>query len=460
MDKKLIESHVDHYMDELLFRLKETVAYPSVSEYDPNNNENPFGITCTQCLNHVLTYGEQDGFTSVNVDNYAGYIEMGMGEKTIGICGHLDVVPAGDGWNKDPYDMTIENGVVYGRGVADDKGAVIAALTAMKVIRDMEIPLTKKIRLIMGINEEKGSRCLTHYVQKYGSVDYGFTPDGDFPVIFGEKGMVGASFAGKSGSIKSIEGGTVSNAVCFKVKAVITDANLDIKALTQYFDDAPVSYTLSALDDGLTIEVIGKSAHASLPHLGINAIAYLMDGLYHSGCKDEFVLFYHDVFGMSTNGSTSGIYCRDQYGELTMNNGLISMDENGLIHGSIDIRVPVQCDPNEVADKLAKASCHGVTIDIVDTVHSLYYDPSSPFIQSLLKAYRDITGDTESEPMVIGGGTYAKEINNVVAFGCAFPHDYPYNLHDVNESVPVSELKAQVMIYVQAILNLLALEDH
>lgn len=457
MDKKLIESHVDHYMDELLFRLRETVAYPSVSEYDSNDQENPFGRVCTDCLNHVLTYGEQDGFTSVNVDNYAGYIEMGMGDKTIGICGHLDVVPAGDGWNRDPYDMTIEEDVVYGRGVADDKGAVIASLTAMKVIRDMEIPLNKKIRLIMGINEEKGSRCLSYYVSKYGSVDYGFTPDGDFPVIFGEKGMVGASFNGKSSTIKSIEGGTVSNAVCFKVKAVINDPNVDIKGLTRYFDDAPVSYGITSDNDGLAIEVTGKSAHASMPHLGINAIAYLMDGLYRNGSRDEFVVFYHDVFGMSTNGSTSGIYCRDQYGELTMNNGVIHTEDDGSITGSIDIRVPVQCDPNNVADQLSKSSCHGVTIRIHDTVHSLFYDPSSPFIQSLLKAYQDISGDTTSKPMVIGGGTYAKEINNVVAFGCAFPHDYPYNLHDVNESVPVSELKAQVMIYVQAILNLLEL---
>lgn len=452
-----IKDRVLAYKDEMLARLADLVSYDSVSEYNENDKVNPFGQTCTDVLNRALQYGKQDGFDAVNVDNMCGYIQTGSGDHIIGIMGHLDIVPCGEGWDSDPLKMIEKEGIIYGRGVSDDKGAVVASMYALKILKDMNVPMNKRIRLIMGINEEKGSRCLEHYVQKCGHVQYGFTPDGNFPGIYGEKGMCSATYHGVSDAIIDIHGGTVSNAVCFKVEAKVKKDNIDIDKLDQYFKRSPLSsYNIKESSDSLDILCVGKAAHASLPQLGVNAISYLMLGLKASGLKDNFVDYYCDTFADETNGLKAGAYCHDEYGELTVNTGVINKVNDEIV-GTIDCRVPVKCDPNYVANKLKASSKYGVSVDIGSVVKSLFYDPNSPFIQALVSSYQQVTNDYDSKPEVIGGGTYAKEINNTIAFGCAFPGKDNYHIHDVNEKCPVDELLKQVEIYVVAIMKLLEL---
>ena len=176
-----VKSMVEGYREELVKRLGTLVSINS--EEGTPEADAPFGAGPRDALQAALKMCAADGFQTVNLENYAGYAEIGAGKECIGIVGHLDVVPAHmeDGWNTDPFEMTEKDGVLYGRGVSDDKGAVVASMIALKVIKDMQIPLTKRIRLIMGTNEETGSKGLAYYVKKEGSVDYGFTPDGDFP---------------------------------------------------------------------------------------------------------------------------------------------------------------------------------------------------------------------------------------------------------------------------------------
>ena len=209
-----IRTLVTGYRDELVSRLGKLVSINS-AEGRPIPGA-PFGRGPREALDAALSMLAGDGFRTVDVDHYCGYAEYGHGEQIIGIIGHLDVVPAlkEDGWNTDPFVMTEKDGILYGRGVSDDKGAVVAAMIAMKVIRDMNVPLHKRIRLIMGTNEENGSKCLEHYVEKEGSCDYGFTPDGEFPGVHGEKGMVAAVYRSKLTGIRAIEGGTARNVVC------------------------------------------------------------------------------------------------------------------------------------------------------------------------------------------------------------------------------------------------------
>lgn len=447
---------VEGYRNELVDRLGKLVSVKS--ELGEAEENAPFGPGPKAVLEAALEMCKEDGFKTVNLDNYIGYAEMGEGEKLIGIVGHLDVVPAKkeDGWDTDPYTMVEKEGTLYGRGVSDDKGAVVASLIAMKVIRDMGIPVNKRIRLIMGTNEESGSACLKHYVEKEGSVDYGFTPDGEFPLVYGEKGMVGATYRSKKTNILDIQGGTVGNVVCKTCTIKVEKASFSRKALEDYFNNSSIEYTMEEVEDGVVITVTGVAAHASTPDLGRNAISYLMTGLRSAGFQDPFCEFYCSHFGLETNGKSAGVYFKDEYGELTLNTGVIHM-KDGVIEGSIDIRFPVTFTSKQILkqwnDSLEDEN--GV-ITIRHTTEPLFYPLDSPLVSSLLESYREVTGDTETQPWVIGGGTYAKGIDNTIAFGCAFPNN-DYRIHNTNEWVTVDELVQQAEIYVQAILNLLEL---
>ncbi len=450
-----VKAMVAAHREELIEKLSRLIRIDSAAG-EPLPDA-PFGRGPREALDCALAMMAEDGFRTVDLDHYAGYAEMGEGDQVIGIIGHLDIVPASmaDGWETDPFDPVIKDGVMYGRGVSDDKGAVIASLIAMKVIREMGVPLNKRIRLIMGTNEESGSKCLAYYVEKEGHVDWGFTPDGEFPGVFGEKGMIAAVYRCHSSSILSIEGGSARNVVCPKVTIRVEKCSYSRKKLTDWFHNSSVSFDIAETDTYDEITVTGTAAHASTPELGVNALSSLMTALNEAGFQDPFVRFYCSHFGMHTDGTGMGCDCKDEYGALTLNNGMIGM-KDGVIEGTIDIRFPVSMTARSVVklmeNRLKDADGE---VEILHTVEPLFFQPDSTLVQSLLKAYRDVTGDTESEPMTIGGGTYAKGIHNTIAFGCAFP-GRDYHIHNTNEYVAVDELLLQAEIYVQAILNLLA----
>lgn len=451
-----VRSMVEKYRDELVEKLGRLVAINSV-EGTPLDGA-PFGEGPRKALETALKMMENDGFRTVNLDNYAGYAEMGEGTQLIGIVGHLDVVPAkkDDGWDTDPFVMTEKDGVLYGRGVSDDKGAIVASMIAMKVIRDMGIDVNKRIRLIMGTNEETGSKCLAHYVKKEGSVDYGFTPDGEFPGVHGEKGMVAAVYRSRKTGIRAIEGGTARNVVCPRCTVTVDRCSFSRKKLEDYFNNNNLEFSIEEGQDVVTITLQGVAAHASLPELGTNAISYLMCGLREAGYQDPFVDFYCSHFGTSYDGSGVGAKCSDQYGPLTLNNGVIAM-KDGVIEGSIDIRFPVTMMSKQVVKMMSShLEDEGGEIEILSTVEPLFFDPGSPLVSSLLEAYQEVTFDTKTMPMVIGGGTYAKGIDNTIAFGCAFPGK-DYRIHNTNEYVEINELLLQAEIYVAAIIKLLNL---
>lgn len=450
-----VKSMVEGYRDLLVERLGRLVAVNS-AEGKPEEDA-PFGPGPRDALKLALSMLDEDGMKTVNLDNYIGYGEIGEGSQLIGIVGHLDVVPAHkeDGWDTDPFKMTEKDGILYGRGVSDDKGAVVASMIALKVLKDMQIPLHKRIRLIMGTNEETGSKGLAYYVKKEGSPDYGFTPDGEFPCINGEKGMIGAIYRSKRTDIQDIQGGTAKNIVCRNCYAVVDKNSFSKKTLEDFFNNHNIEYNLAETGSSVKISVQGVAAHASTPELGKNAISYLLSGLAEAGSQDPFVAFYASHFGLSTDGERMGIKVSDEYGPLTLNNGIISM-KDGVIEGSVDIRFPATMNSFQVT-KLMKDHLedeNGI-VEITGTVEPLYYAPDTPLVKSLTDAYREVTGDM-TEPMVIGGGTYAKGIDNTIAFGCAFPGN-DYKIHNANEWVRIDELLKQAEIYVAGIQKLLDL---
>lgn len=432
-------------------QLSALVAIPSVS--GPADGEFPFGRKCGEALALGLKMAEDMGFKTVNMENYCGYIEMGEGKDLIGIAAHLDVVPADEGWDSDPFTMVEKDGVLYGRGVSDDKGAFVATLAAMARIKASGKKLTKRVRLLAGCSEETGSACMKYYTAHEGPVTAGFTPDGGFPGIFGEKAGGAMKAMSKKTAILSMTGGTVKNAVCRKCVTTLPASAVDAKKLEEELKKtALVSSTVTVEDGIITVEAIGVSCHASAPAGGVNAIGCTMAALEKAGMKDDFVTYYNTH--VDIDGTGYGINVSDKYGALTMCNGVVETVD-GRIVCHLDIRVPVTFNGDDIR-KLAAARLEdekGVT-EIVKIGKSLFFPPESSLVTKLHEAYIEVTGDTVTQPRVIGGGTYAKEVPGIIAFGCSFPGS-PTHIHEANECLRVDELEKQSVIYEKAILKLL-----
>ena len=446
---------IESYTDEMLANLARLVKYNSVQgEAKPGM---PFGEAPAAVLQEALQIAEELGFKTVNLDNYCGYAEMGEGKDIIGIAAHLDIVPAGDGWNTDPFTLTRDGDLVYGRGSTDDKGPAIEGLYAMKLIRDAGVPLNKRVRLIFGCNEETGSRCMAHYNEVEEPLTMGFTPDANFPCIYGEKGHMAMLAKSKNTKILSMNGGFVTNAVCHRCTTVIPAGEVSKEALEEALGKtALVSFTVTEEDKTLKIYAEGVAAHASMPLLGVNAAGCTMEALKAAGFRDDFVDFYTEHIGTKCDGSGAGIAFRDEYGDLTFNNGMVKT-ENGQIICTIDIRVPVTVEEEELRAAIAPyLSTEKGSFEILNIGKPLFFPPDSDLVKALYQAYVDVTGDTENKPMVIGGGTYAKSLPGIIAFGPEMP-DKDYRIHNANEFIEVSGMLQAVAVYAKALENLLLL---
>ncbi|MDD7738587.1 MAG: M20 family metallopeptidase [Lachnospiraceae bacterium] len=417
----------------------------------------PFGEGPAKVLNEGLKIAEELGFRTVNLDNYCGYAEMGEGEEIVGIAGHLDIVPAGGGWTHDPFQLTREGDFVYGRGVTDDKGPVLEALYAMKLLRDSGMKLNKRVRLIMGCNEETGSRCMEHYNKVEEKLSCGFTPDANFPCIHGEKGHMSMMAYSKNTRIISINGGFVSNAVCDECTAVIPAEDGLKERLELAFSETKLSRYQITEDNGrISIYAKGVPAHASTPTLGVNAAGVTFECLEKAGFEDDFVRFYNTHIGTACDGQGVGLKFEDEYGELTFCNGIVKT-QDGIISCTIDIRVPVTLREAEIRKMCeGKLEDENGRIEIKAIGDPLFFPKESPLVEALYKAYADVTGDTKNEPMVIGGGTYAKSLDNIIAFGPE-KTGMDYHIHGADEFLLVSDMEEAVQIYMEAIKNLLAI---
>ena len=387
-------------MEELLKSLQELLAIESVARRD---QEKPFGNGVAQALDYTLSLCQRMGFHTKNADGLYGYAEIGEGAEIIGCLGHLDVVPAGDGWHYPPYAGTIDGGRLYGRGTIDDKGPTLIALFA--------------------------ADDMAAYVAHEEPVRFGFTPDADFPAIYCEKGILRLHLTMPlTGSgILDAKGGTVVNMV----------------------PDACTVTTAAG-----TYQAAGKCAHGSTPWRGENAIDRAMEQLpAESG---PFAAAYRALFGNDVYGKKLGIAMTSpDSGPLSMNVGLLRV-EDGLIRLSVDIRHPETAAADHIAETVRRAvEPYGFTLAPIHPEKSVYQDKNGPVMQSLLAAYRQETGDL-SAPLAIGGGTYAKAMENIIAFGPVFPGEESRE-HQADEYIALDNIERLRRIYAQAFQNLLAL---
>jgi succinyl-diaminopimelate desuccinylase len=434
--------------DELLHALSGVLAIPSVKG-SPEPGA-PFGRATREALDYMLSLWDRMGFRTCNLDGYAGYIEFGDGDGEVAALCHLDIVPPGDGWTSDPYKMILRDGRAIARGIIDDKGPAIACLFAMKHLQDSGYRPRNRIRLILGLDEESGCECMTYYRLREKGPDIGFTPDAKFPVIYAEKGILHV---------------TISGSLHFPVPPSLPQAKLSIEGGDKAnMVPSICRYTLRVSPDRdvLNIEspvgvVVGKSSHASLPQYGENAISKaileLDEKLSVQGATDPLVEFYRRNIAMETDGARFGIaYSDPQSGALTCNAGLLTY-RDGNASLTLDIRYPVTADKGLILTTLSdRAAEYGMTIHEDSGMDPLYREPDSRFVTTLLNVYKEVTG-SDASPIAIGGGTYARRMPNIIAFGpVADPaHDVA---HQAGEYFRLDDLDLCVRIYEQAFRRL------
>ena len=393
----------------------------------------PYGTGPAKALEYVMELCTRLGIRTVNRSGRVAWAEIGQGDEIVGILGHLDVVPAGDGWTHDKRGE-IAGDRIYGRGVVDDKGPTLAALFAMKELQDAGTALKRRVRLIFGQCEEDGDwGDMNYYLEHEEHVAYGFTPDADFPAIYGEKGILEfrLTMPLEGSGLVSIEGGEASNVVPEWARCVYLDANGGRQELAAQ----------------------GRSAHASTPEKGVNAIDKLVETLLERGVHGKFTDFYAKHLLDDYHGGKLGCGLADeQSGKLTVNSGLVRVEGRNIVL-TLDIRNPVSYTRSDVEAPL-KRLCkeYGMSLECTDDLAGVYMDKEGPVIKALLDVYRTVTGDM-SEPTVIGGGTYARAMPGIVAYGPMRP-GRECTEHQRDEYILIEDLSAAKEIYRQAIERL------
>lgn len=450
----------------LVDMVREIVKIPSIAGRPVNKK--PLGEGPASALQAVLNIAGDMGFYTKNLDNYIGFAEYGEGDEYIAVLGHLDTVPPGEHWTYPPFGGKIHGGKIYGRGTLDDKGPIMSALVSLKVIRDSRVKLDRRIRVIFGLDEETGDRDIAHYLLYEKPPVQGFTPDSDFPVVFAEKGILHVELGkkipagpGNSGRdiLQSFNGGEAVNMVPDMAIAKIKSA--DPEVLIRRCDEFSIrsGFLLFASQEGdiVTIRSDGISAHGSRPDKGKNAVmqlnAFLATIDFGPGEAMEMIRFLDEKIGIDTTGYQLGIGLADEpSGHLTLNVGRVSYQEREILI-SVDIRYPVTETADNVLDNITRA-LEEKEIHAVVKKHQvpLYYPPDSDLIRTLRQIYCEVTGDKKG-PVAIGGGTYARRLPNIVAFGPYLP-GIDNSIHAADESIGCEELVTLTKIYARAMYTL------
>lgn len=443
---KLLDSHLEAQYAPLKEALIELVRIPSVC--DEGSEGFPFGPAVDRALRRSLEIAAGLGFrTYYEEGGYYGYAEVGAGEEILGILGHLDVVPAGnlEDWASHPFDPVEHDGMLYGRGTQDDKGPLLAALFAVKALMDAGVIFNKRVRFIFGTDEETGWRGIRHYKENEELPATGFTPDSRFPLVYAEKGLLQCVLEGQNECGLRLTGGSAFNAVADS--ATFYGAHQDDLA------EELLSRGFDFVRNEDVLIVLGKAAHAMEPESGINAIARLCIALDALDTESGAVRFIARDVGEDPFATHIFGPCADKpSGQLKFNVGKIDVGDREQI--AIDCRIPVTVSKEKIVKKLSVAARqHGLVYREVDWLRPLYLPQDHFMIKTLLRVYGLISGDLISDPIATGGATYARAIDNCVAFGALFPDELNTE-HQPNERVVLKNLYKAMGIYAQAVHEL------
>lgn len=464
----LFHRWVDDHKDEIIEALQGVLRIPSKKE-DPAGPHAPYGKPVRNALDYTLSLCEHLGFRVEDVDGFAGHAEFGEGAEMVAALGHLDVVPEGDRWTHPPFGAEIADGYIYARGASDDKGPTYAALFGAKALMDSGLPLKRRVRIIFGCDEESGFGCVHHYwnVANKERPVLAFTPDCGFPMIYAEKGIVNLHLQKELEGgecdlhMVSASGGRRPNMVPDFAEAQVTgsaDALPAAVATLQKYWDKNVSF--EADSGGIRVLATGKSAHGANPVVGDNAVTRLARVLHELDLRRDKDWLEWIVSSVDPTGAGIGIAGQDDIaGPLTNNLGVLEMD-GSTVRLTYNIRYPVTWSIDDLlARHRAVIEKAGWTLDDYHDSAPLYVPLDQEPALTLLRVYQQETGDTESKPFTMGGGTYARATPNAVCFGASFPGGTDGPAHEPDEKFAVDTLLRATKIYAHALYELANHED-
>ena len=460
----MLNKYIDKMKDELIDKTCGIINIPSAFN-DNDGSNTPFGKHTVEALNYILDLGKSFGFRTKNIDNKCGYIEFGEGDKLLGIIGHLDVVPAEDDWTYSPFNATIDNGNIYGRGAIDDKGPVIAALYAMKAVSD-NYKLDKRVRLILGLNEENDWKCIERYKETEELPNVSFSPDAGFPCIYAEKTIESLYLKQKyiKNSTLYIEDiSTNNNAINVVPKYCSVTLKYDnseetniIEVLKQLINKYHYNINIKEIDNS-TIKLIslGVSAHAAHPELGENALSKLLivlnDLFSLYNVKLDILEYFAKYIGDDYTGKNLGINFEDESGILTLNTAQFILEDNTLSLG-FNLRVPVTIDYNVIEKSFKKYCTNNLEVIVARIQDPLYLEKDTKLVKQLCDIFNEYN-NSNLEPIAIGGGTYARAFDNCISFGPQMP-DAKDMCHQTDEFISIDNLLFCTKVYAEAILKL------
>ncbi|MES5864423.1 dipeptidase PepV [Bacillus cereus group sp. RP32] len=452
--------------DDLIRDTQQFLQIKSVWEEESAKEGAPFGEGVEKALSFMLHKGETEGFASKNLEGYAGHLEMGQGEELVGILCHVDVVPEGDGWTTPAYSADIRDGKIFARGAIDDKGPTMAAYYAMKIVKELGLPLSKRVRMILGTDEESNWKCVDHYFKNEEMPTIGFAPDADFPIINAEKGIsdiqvVQSGSEEKKGTYElvSFESGRRLNMVPDFAEAIITgeDVNALTVAYEEYLQTAKKIGEAIVEGNTVTLQIKGISAHGSTPEKGENAgllLATFLTKVALDGKGASFATFATETFIGDIYGKKATIAYKDEVsGPLTVNVGRLSYTKENGGNLGLNVRYPVTTNFEEMIAKLKEyVGTYGFEVADYSNSRPHHVDKDHVLIRTLQRVYEEQTGE-KAELLAIGGGTYARSLKAGVAFGPLFPGKEEL-AHQKDEYIEIEDLLKATAIYAQAIHEL------
>ncbi|MEB1807865.1 MAG: dipeptidase PepV [Bacillaceae bacterium] len=463
------KNEVEKRKADLINETQKFLQIPSVLDESSAGPGQPFGTDINDALNFLLKIGKECEFHVKNLDGYAGYIEFGHGEESVGILCHVDVVPEGEGWTSPPYAAEIINGKLIARGAIDDKGPTMAAFYAMKIVKELGIPLSKRVRMIIGTDEESTWQCVDHYFKHEEMPTVGFAPDADFPIIYAEKGICDIQLKTTWNdtdertlpSLVSFQSGRRMNMVPDQATATIQVKQEDLLQIKTDFNlllkDNNLEGHITEENEKMILHLKGKSAHGMEPKLGVNAGLYLAEFLnviLVNGGGKQFIQFTAEYLHNESRGNQLGIaFTDDITGDLTVNCGLLSYERESGGSIGLNIRYPVTNDGKKMINNLQLlAENKGFSLTVLDHSPPHHVDKEHSLIQVLSRVYEEQTGE-KAELLSIGGGTYARSLESGVAFGPLFPGREDV-AHQKDEYIIIDDLLKATAIYAQAIYEL------
>ena len=457
------KKEVLNHKEDLLKDLFELLSVRSILGTDITE-ETPFGSGPREALDLILSFGERDGYKTKLVENKAGHIEVGQGEELFGILGHVDVVPVVEAdWTSHPFKPEIRDGKIFARGSLDDKGPTMAAYYAVKLLDKLGVKWNKRVRVIIGSDEETGFRCVEAYFKHEEQPASGFTPDAMFPLVYAEKARATfdhkLKFVIEDGNynykLVKFNGGQVLNMVIASAKAELVGEVSDIKEKFENFLAQEKLDGEVTVEDTIKLTLKGKAAHGSTPQYGINGATKLAEFLSTLGLDNNgknFVDYIVEKLANDPFGEKLGIdYSDNEMGEATYNYGIIDYDlvkKVGIV--STDCRHPMKFD---LVARLNGVKVDNIDIEVTSTKEAHYVPKDDELVTTLMDVYRKHTGDTKNDAFVLGGGTYARCLKKGVAFGLLFPGKED-TMHQANEYLEVEDLLLATAIYAEGIYKL------